>query len=211
MPSETFRDRLSRYECRHTLRHCRGLERACRPNCWNQAGLPVFKEEILLPCDVEISCTSGMLIDYAVCHRSIVNIAKLHSFVEDPWKTHQALLLTLPRSPRRFFTRSLATSPMKFPPIDRNAGSSSWSECVHQSDSFHFRPPDRPLTSYLDPDPALSQKLALKYKRWSCASENFLVSKCAAETSHQKRFLGRGSETHFRLKPAHPAREGTFR
>ena len=160
-----------------------------------------IKGEILLPCDLEVSCTSGRLIDYAVCHRSIVIIAKLHSFVEGPWKTHQALLLTLPRSPGRFFTRSLATSPMKFPPIDRNAGSSSWSECVHQSDSFHFRPPDRPLSSYLDPNPALSQKLALKYKRWSCASENFLLSKCEAEMSNQKRFLGRGSETNFRLIP----------
>ena len=89
---------------------------------------------------------------------------------------------------------------MKFPPIDRNAGSPSWSECVHQSDSFHFRPPDRPLPSNLDPDPVLSQKLAFKYKRWSCASENFLLSKCEVETSNQKRFLGRGSETNFRLK-----------
>ena len=92
-------------------------------------------------------------------------------------------------------------SPMKFPPIDRNAGSSSWSKCVYHSDSFHFRPPDRPLPSYLDPGPALSQKLALNYKRWSCASENFLLSKCEAETSNPKRFLGRGSETNFRLKP----------
>ena len=160
-----------------------------------------IKGEVLLPCDLEVSCTSVRLIDYAVCHRSIVNIAKLHSFVEGPSKTHQALLLTLPRSPRRFFTRSLATSPMKCPPIDRNPGSSSWSKCVHQSDSFHFSPPDRPLPSYLDPDPALSQKLALKYKRWSRASENFLLSTCEAETSNQKRFLGRGSETKFRLKP----------
>ena len=84
-----------------------------------------IKEEMLLPCDLEISCTSGRLIDYAVSHRSILNIAKLQSFVEGPWKTHQALLLTLPRSPRRFFTRLLAPSPMKFPPIDRDAGSSS--------------------------------------------------------------------------------------
>ena len=102
--------------------------------------------------------------------------------------------------PERFFTRSLATSTMKLPPIDRNAGSSSWSECVKQSESFHFRPPDRPLPSYLDPDPALSQKLALKYERWSCASENILLSKCETETSDRKRFLGRGSETNFRLK-----------
>ena len=90
---------------------------------------------------------------------------------------------------------------MKLPPIDRNAGSSPWSECVNQSESFHFRPPDRPLPGYLDPDPALSQKLALKYKRWSCASENFLLSKCETETSNRKRFLATGSETVFRLKP----------
>ena len=36
--------------------------------------------EILLPYDLEISCTSGRLIDYAVCHRSVVNIVKLHRF-----------------------------------------------------------------------------------------------------------------------------------
>ena len=36
-----------------------------------------IKGEILLPCDLGISCTSGRLIDYAVCQRSIVNIAKL--------------------------------------------------------------------------------------------------------------------------------------
>ena len=39
-----------------------------------------IKREILLPCDLEISCTSGRLIDYAVCHRSIANIAKLQEF-----------------------------------------------------------------------------------------------------------------------------------
>ena len=45
-----------------------------------------IKGEILLPCDLEISCTFGRLIDFAVCQRSIVNIAKLQSFVEGPWK-----------------------------------------------------------------------------------------------------------------------------
>ena len=43
-----------------------------------------IKGEILFPCDVEISCTSGRLIDHAVCHRSIVIIAKLQSFVGKP-------------------------------------------------------------------------------------------------------------------------------
>ena len=87
-----------------------------------ESGWPArIRGEILLPCVVEISCISGRLIDCAVCHRSIVNIAKLRSFVEGPWKTHQALLLTLPRSPRSFLTRSLTTSPMKFPDFDRNA------------------------------------------------------------------------------------------
>ena len=46
-----------------------------------ESGWPArIKKEILLPCDLEISCTSGTLIDYAVCHRSMVNIAKLHEF-----------------------------------------------------------------------------------------------------------------------------------
>ena len=89
-----------------------------------------IKGEILLPCGVEISCISRRLIDY-------VNIAKLRGFVEGPWKTHQALLLTLPRSPRSFLTRSLTTSPMKFPDFDRNASFSSWTECVRLSKSFH--------------------------------------------------------------------------
>ena len=69
------------------------------------------------------------------------------------------------------------------------------------SKSFHFKPSDRPLTGYLDPDPALSQKLALDYKRWSCASENFLLSKCGTEATDRRKFLERGSETSFRLKP----------
>ena len=125
----------------------------------------------------------------------------MHSFVEGPWKTHQALLLTLPRSPRRFLTRSLVASPTKFPRLDRNAGSACWSDFTHQSKSFHFQPPDTPLPSYLDLDPSLSQKLALKYKRWSSASEKFLLSKCEAEKPNQRNFLGRGSETKFRLKP----------
>ena len=92
---------------------------------------------------MEISCISGRLIDCPVCHRSIVNIAKLQSFVEGPWKTHQALLLTLPRPPRSLLTRSLTTSPMKFPDFDRNAGFSSWPES------------DRSLPGHLDLDPAL--------------------------------------------------------
>ena len=41
----------------------------------------------------------------------------------------------------------------------------------------------------------------LKYKRWSSASEEFLLSKCDAEMLNQKSCLGRGSETKFRLKP----------
>ena len=167
-----------------------------------ESGWPArIKGEILLPCDVEISCISGRLIDFAVCHRSIVNIAKLRSFLEGPWKTHQALLLTLPRSPRSFLTRSLTTSPTKFPDFDRNASFYSWTECVRLSTSFHFGPPDRLLPGYIDPDPALSQKLALDYKRWSCASENFLLSKCGTEATDHRKFLGRGSETSFRLKP----------
>ena len=64
-----------------------------------ESGWPArFKGEILLPCDLEISCTSGRLIDYAVCHRSIVNIAKIaERSSEGPWKRHQSLLLTLPQ------------------------------------------------------------------------------------------------------------------
>ena len=167
-----------------------------------ESGWPArIKGEILPPSDLEISCTSGRLIDYAVCHRSIANIARLSSFVEGPWKTHQALLLTLPRSPRRFLTRSLVDSPMKFPSVDRNAGSVSWSDFIHQSRSLHFQPPSRTLPTFLDPDPSLSQKLALKYKRWSSASVKFLLSKCEAEKLNQKNFLGRGSEINFRLKP----------
>ena len=166
-----------------------------------ESGWPArIKGEILPPSDLEISCTSGRLIDYAVCHRSVANIVRLHSFVEGPWKTHQALLLTLPRSPRRFLTRSLVVSPMKFPRIDRNALSASWSDFAHQSKSLSFQPPDISLPSYLDPDPRLSQKLALKYKRWSSASERFLLSKCETGKANQKNFLGRGSETKFRLK-----------
>ena len=99
------------------------------------------KGEILLPCDLEISCTFGRLIDHAVCHRSVVNIVKLHSFVEGLENTSSSFVDTHQITKEVFHT---ATSPMKFPPIDRNAGSSSWSECVHQSDSFQFRPPDRP-------------------------------------------------------------------
>ena len=110
-----------------------------------------IKDKILLPCDLEISCTSARPIDKAVCHRSLVNIARLQSFVAGPWKTHQALLLTLPRSPRRFLTRSLTTSPTKLPPIDRNSGfRTSWSESVNLSESSHFRHSDRSHPGYLD-------------------------------------------------------------
>ena len=73
------------------------------PSEWLESSWPArIKGEILLPCDVEISCTSGRLINCAVCHRSIVNIAKLQSFAEGPWETHQALLFTFPRSPWKF-------------------------------------------------------------------------------------------------------------
>ena len=89
---------------------------------------------------------------------------------------------------------------MKCLPTDRNSVLSSESECVNLTESFHFRPPDRSLPGYLDPDPILSQKLALEYKRWSRASENFLMSKCETEASERRRFLGRGSKTTFRLK-----------
>ena len=122
-----------------------------------ESGWPArIKGEVLPPSDLEISCTSGRLIDYTVCHRSIANIARLRSFVEGPWKTHQALLLTLPRSPRSFLTRSLVASPTKFPRLDRNAGSAPWSDFIHQSKSLHFQQPSVPLPSYLDPDPRLS-------------------------------------------------------
>ena len=52
----------------------------------------------MLPGDVEISCTSGRLIAFAaVCHGSLVNIAMLWSFVEGPWKTHQAFAVDTPQ------------------------------------------------------------------------------------------------------------------
>ena len=181
-PSETLRDRCSRQECRYSLRKETGTCR--RLNCWNRAGLPASKEK---SCPRLHIWKADRLCSLS---QTIANIANLHSFVEGPWKTHQALLLTLPRTPRRFLTWSLVASPMKFPHIDRNAVSASWSEFIHQSESFHFQPPDIPLPSYLDPDPILSQKLALKYKRWSSASEKFLMSKCDAEMPSQKKFFG---------------------
>ena len=96
----------------------------------------------------------------------------------------------------------LTTSPMKFPLIDRNSGShTSWCECVNLSESSHCRPPDKALPGYLEPDPVLSKKLALENKRWSRASETFLVSRCGIEASERRRFLGRGSGTTLRLKP----------
>ena len=52
-----------------------------------------IKGEILLPCDLGISCTSGRLIDYAVCHRSLVNISKLQSFVEGPWENTSSVVV----------------------------------------------------------------------------------------------------------------------
>ena len=113
-PSEALRNRFVCHECWHQLRHCGDcnvLPSELLESGWHAR----IKGEILLPCDLEISCTSGRLIDCAVCHRSIVNIARLQGFVEGPWKTHQALLLTISRSLKRFFTRSLTTSPMKLP------------------------------------------------------------------------------------------------
>ena len=101
--------------------------------------------------------------------------------------------IKLPRSPRSFFTRSIINSPMKFPAFVRNVAFVSWPDCVRMSESSHFRPPDKSLPGYLDPDPGVSQKLALDCKRWSCASENFLLSKCETEVTDRKKFLGRGS------------------
>ena len=83
--------------------------------------------------------------------------------------THQALLLTLPRSPRRFLTRTLTTSPTKFLPIDRNAGFSSWSERVKLTESFHFRQPDRSLPGYLVPEAGTGvQTMVLCVRGISC-------------------------------------------
>ena len=180
-----------------------------------ESGWPaLIKGEILLPCDVEISCISGRLIDYAICHRSIVNIAKLQSFVEGRWKTHQALLFTFPGSPRSVLTRSLTVSPVKFPVLDRVAAVVSWPDCVKLSESFHFWPPDKSLPGYLDPDPGLSQKLALDYKRWSCASENFLLSKCEPGVTDRKKNSGKRVRDLFSPQtscPAYLSWRGTFR
>ena len=112
-------------------------------SCVTNAGIP------FVIAGVEISCTSGRLID--------------KSFVEGP--------STLPRSPRRYLTRSLTTSSMKFPAIDRNAGFSPVSDCVKLSESLHFRPPYRSHPGYL--------------------------SKCETEASDRGRLLGRGFETFF--------------
>ena len=140
-----------------------------------------------------------------------MNIARLQSFVEGKWKTHQALRVTLPRSLRRFFTRSLTTSPMKNPPIDRNSVfPTSWSECVNLSTSSHFRDPDRSLPGYPDPDLVLSQKLALEYKRWSCASETVLMSTCGIEAEE---ISWKSISNYFSIQtccPAHPCCRGTF-
>ena len=46
-----------------------------------ESGWPArIKGEILSPSDLEVSCTSGRLIDYAVCHRSIAKIASFEQF-----------------------------------------------------------------------------------------------------------------------------------
>ena len=161
-----------------------------------------IKGGILLPSDLEISCNSDRLVDYAVCHRFLANIARLQSFAEGPWKTHQALLSTLPSAPESYLTRSLSTAPMKIPPIARNNVSPvTWSECVKLSDSHSFRQPDRRLPGFLDLHPNLTQQLALEYRRWSCASEAFVLSTCEIEPRERRKYLGRASEDEFQLKP----------
>ena len=76
----------------------------------------------------------------------------------------------------------------------------AWSECVELSHWCTFRHPDRRLPGFLDPDPGLTQQFALKHKRWSRASETFLISVCDIEPKEQRKYVGRASETSFQFK-----------
>ena len=91
---------------------------------------------------------------------------------------------------------------MKFPAFDRNVALASWPDCVKMSKSFllsgHLTNCSLATLTLILACPRSSH---LDYKRWSCASENFLLSKCETEVIDRKKFLGRGSETSFRLKP----------
>ena len=69
------------------------------------------------------------------------------------------------------------------------------------SNSCTFRHPHKRLPDFLDPDPDFTQQLALECKRWSCASETFLLSTCEIEPRKRRKYLGRASEAAFQLKP----------
>ena len=129
------------------------------------------------------------------CVTDLWQISRGCRFFDCPRKTHQALLLTFPRAPRSYLTRSFSTGPMTIPPITRNSVFLvTRSECVKLSDSHSFRQPDRRLPGFLDPDPDLTQQLALECRRWSCASETSLLSTCENEPKERRKYLGRASD-----------------
>ena len=107
-------------------------------------------------------------------------------------ETHQALLVTLPSAPGSYLTCVLGTASINISPIDRNSVfPTTWSACVELSHSSTLRPPDGRLPGYLGPDPALTRQLALDCKRWSCASETFLISACEIDPK-ERRILKEG-------------------
>ena len=79
-PSETLRDRRSPDERWDSLHYRRRLEL----NYPNWDGWIVSKDRF---CSLETWRYHAT--HCAVCHRSLVNVARLQSFVEGPWKTHK--------------------------------------------------------------------------------------------------------------------------
>ena len=102
---------------------------------------------------------------------------------------------------------------MKIPPIARNSVfTTTWSECVNLIRSCNFQP-DKRHPGFFDPDPDLTQQLALVYKRWSCASEIVPVCACQIEPRKRRKHLDSAFEACFSTQAngrAHPSSKGAL-
>ena len=111
----------------------------CPLSCPSRTSWPRIQREILLPSDLEISCNSCGLIDYAVCHRSLVNIVRMQSFVEGLVENTSSLAV------------DLAQRAKKLPDAFAQHGSHrsqfcftiTWSKCVNLNRSCIFDIPTR--------------------------------------------------------------------
>ena len=174
--------------------------------------LEVIKAEIMVPSNVDFTCDTRSMLDYAVVSRSIRGaILGLKADLKTPWVPHRGLIMEIMKAPRAALCRTL----IKPRRMDSEIGkdkvvmdkSKAWKEAKKDHEDS-AAPDGEPLidisTTVLQVTKDDAQELAVQYANWSKLAEEALRRAHGIEEAEG---TSRGQFTCFKVGPALPRKQ----